>query len=486
MVYTYQKERAFYCKAGFRKIAGHFDVEITGATFEGKAPRLTFGTFRLANVDEITAQQIVRQIPEKAKIGYTLKRISDIKDLSGAGIATLTGAPPTSLHIKKNGRFSATLVLEKSGHFEVEITGAVFEVLKSIFVFHKATQTITGIKADQQAYVNTLTTISFPDEIDGVTVKKIKGSLTGVKENLHVLLYYVTNAKNVFGTNGNGKIQTIHLPRNLETIGAYAFHKCSALPSIKIPDSVTTIEKHAFNNCVNLIDVTLSRNLETIENHAFAYCIDLTTINFPNTSLVTIRQSAFARCIELKRLEMPDSMKTIGLSAFYSSGVQSIKFSNSLAIIENQAFQSCVELRSITLPDSVTIIGKYAFDTCSKLSSITLSQSLTTIGERAFQNCPLTSITLSKHLKILGRNAFHNCITLTALTIPSSVENIGASLFGNITPTAVVTLRGAFPAISVAADAFDKAKQILVPAASLNTYKTANIWKKWAAKMVGY
>ena len=315
-----KKKGRFTAKLVLEKL-GHFDVEIAGATFEGKAPRLTFGTFRLANVDEITAQQIVRQIPEKAKIGYTLKRISDIKDLSGAGIATLTGAPPTSLHIKKNGRFSATLVLEKSGHFEVEITGAVFEVLKSIFVFHKATQTITGIKADQQAYVNTLTTISFPDEIDGVTVKKIKGSLTGVKENIQHSVYYVINAKNVFGTNRNQNIQTIHLPRNLETIGAYAFHYCDELTGIKIPDSVTTIERHAFNNCIHLRDATLSRNLETIGDYAFSNCKSLyrsRTLSLPNT-LKTIGQNAFRWC-GFKRLEIPDSVKIIEYGTFSNCG----------------------------------------------------------------------------------------------------------------------------------------------------------------------
>ena len=96
-----KKKGRFTAKLVLEK-SGHFDVEIAGATFEGKAPRLTFGTFRLANVDEITAQQIVRQIPEKASQGYTLK---SIKALSGTGIATLTGTPPTNLHIKKERAF---------------------------------------------------------------------------------------------------------------------------------------------------------------------------------------------------------------------------------------------------------------------------------------------------------------------------------------------------------------------------------------------
>jgi hypothetical protein len=48
------------------------------------------------------------------------------------------------------------------------------------------------------------------------------------------------------------KLSSISLPDTLETIGQYAFSRCSALRSIQIPKSVTYINRYAFRDLINL------------------------------------------------------------------------------------------------------------------------------------------------------------------------------------------------------------------------------------------
>ena len=124
----------------------------------------------------------------------------------------------------------------------------------------------------------------------------------------------------------NSDVKKIVIEDGVTSIGNFAFHSCSSLPSITIPDSVTSIGNFAFESCNSLSSITLSNNITSIGDFAFHGC--------PLTSIT-----------------LPDSVTSIGYAAFHS----------------------CSNLKSITIPDSVTSIESAVFYNCTSLTTISLS-----------------------------------------------------------------------------------------------------------------
>lgn len=147
---------------------------------------------------------------------------------------------------------------------------------------------------------------------------------------------------------GSG-IETLTIPDNITSIGAYAFRECKYLRSISLP-----------NNTANT----------TVREYTFYECSALTTVTFGN-AITHIGNSAFAGCKVLDNIVLPSSVQTIA----------------------DRAFNGCEKLKTITLNDGLTGIGKYAFSGCTGLESITLPKTVMGIGSSAFEGCTkLTSI----------------------------------------------------------------------------------------------
>ena len=312
--------------------AGKADLSIDLAEFEiTKAPakKLSFKKLTAISKNLITEADIVRHIPESDKKGYTLKAITGLQEVSGGpGLAELSGL---SIKIKKTtGILTATLVLQHPIYLDVTLTGATFEKKEQIFVFDKKTRTITGVTAKYKEIFKTATEVTFPDKIDGVEVEVITG-----RTNINAL-----------STSTNKSIKKIHLPKNLKTIGAYAFYDFAALTSIPIPNSVKTIGESALSDCIKLTSITMP-GVTTIGKSAFRSCSSLTSITIP--SVTTIGNSGFSFCTELTSVEMP----------------------------------------------VVTSIGNYVFNNCLKLSSITIPASIKNIGGNIFYSIRATNIVVT-------------------------------------------------------------------------------------------
>lgn len=230
----------------------------------------------------------------------------------------------------------------------------------------------------------------------------------------------------------------------------------------------------------------LRKNTTSNENKVYAGTVKHIRIG----NNVEIGSSAFVYCISLTSITIPDSVTSISTYAFqYCYSLSSITIPNGMAVIDNGLFSSCNSLSSATIPNGVTSIGNGGvFSSCSFPINVTIPDSVTNIGSSAFQYCyPLSHIMIPDSVISIGSNAFQQCYSLATLTIPDSVTSIGNNAFKNcygiaeyhILPTTPPTA-GTTIFDGIASDCV-----IYVPAASLETYKTAENWSNYASYMQG-
>ncbi len=291
---------------------------------------------------------------------------------------------------------------------------------------------------------------------------------------------YLTSLKSVkFGSNfqfSNNKIPgyTCRSCTALENfdfhgatiIGSCAFEDCSSLKLIALPESITEIGSYAFENCTSLALTTLPSNLLNLSDRAFYNCTSLAITSLPET-ITSYGGSIFYGCTGLTTMTLPESMTTMPGAIFNRcTNLTTVTFPSNLTNISNSAFYNCFNLVLTSLPDTITTISNNAFSNCSKIAITTLPSALTTIGSFSFQNCTsLTVITIPAGVTTINNNAFSGDTKLTSVTILATTP-----------PALNVGGMSVFPYSNTGF-------KIYVPAASLDTYKSATNWSELASYM---
>ena len=292
---------------------------------------------------------------------------------------------------------------------------------------------------------------------------------------------------------GCSSLTSIILPEGVTSIGIYAFYGCSSLTSIILPEGVTSIGGYAFSGCSSLTSIIIPEGVTSIGDSAFSDCSSLTSIILPE-GVTSIGDYAFYGCSSLTSIIIPEGVTSIGQYAFRScSSLTSIILPEGVTSIGDSAFSRCSSLTSIILPEGVTSIGDSAFSRCSSLTSIILPEGVTSIGDSAFSDCSsLTSIILPEGVTSIGESAFSDCSSLTSIIIPEGVTSIGGAAFSDCSSLANIYLKplecpvlsGSYATITFYNNSKDR--KIYVPAESLEAYKTAEGWSKYADAIVGY
>ena len=256
-------------------------------------------------------------------------------------------------------------------------------------------------------------------------------------------------------------------------IGNGAFDDCDNLTGVTLPESVTSIGKKAFYDCDGLTEFTIPDGVTTIGSQAFQKCDSLTSVTIGD-SVTTIGSQAFFMCDSLTEFK-----------GKFADGDGRILVVDGELIIFAQA-----GITEYTIPDSVTSIGSIAFKYCDSLTSITIPDSVTSIGYQAFFDCDsLTSVTIPDSVTTIGYEAFSNCDSLTSITIPDSVTTIGGSAFNCCFRLTSVYCQATTPPTLDDYYAFDyngSRRKIYVPTESVDAYKSAVGWSKYASAIVGY
>ena len=142
----------------------------------------------------------------------------------------------------------------------------------------------------------------------------------------------------------------------------------------------------------------------------------------------------------LANIILPSGIEKIGNSAFLETSLSSITIPNSVEVIEMSTFAGCISLETVNIADGVKYINGGAFGSCYKLTSITLPASIIAFNGDAFKNS----------------------------------ENLTELICLSVNPPTLYTLNGDLSHIPT----------IRVPAASVDTYKAAEVWKNYADKIV--
>ena len=257
------------------------------------------------------------------------------------------------------------------------------------------------------------------------------------------------------------------LGNSVTTIGSYAFANNGSLTNITLPNSVTTIEGYAFAGYYTALQsVVLSSNLESIGANAFNRCTALTSINLGEcANLTTIGSMAFYKCISLKTITIPENVTTISSPFGACTSLATINYNakaattaslgrisgdascltvinigeNVISLPDNIFKESSVEYASISQivfaeNSKLETIGDYAFYHQKLITSINLEvcKKLTTIGAGVFAGCSaLTSITIPENVTSIGTYVFAGCSALTSITIPENVTSLGAYILSS-------------------------------------------------------
>lgn len=285
-------------------------------------------------------------------------------------------------------------------------------------------------------------------------------------------------------------LKKITMPASLVTLGQYAFYKCYYLTEVDMPDQakLARIQNNAFQSCINLESFNVPANVSEIGAEAFASCSKLRTVTFaPGSQLTTIYGSAFEGC-GLTAITLPESLKE-----FTRSGV----------------FKNCTSLKSVTLP-GVTKTGQYTFSGCTSLEKVNFAEGLTVIDSYTFSECTSLNgdIYFPKSLEKIDSYAFNDCTGLDSigfydndnmtfsydafcgcsglriLTLPNYGYASNSRIFDCPNLKRVYSYRKLPLTIysKLFGDLDRSACELYVPAASVDYYKDASVWKDFIIK----
>ncbi len=278
-------------------------------------------------------------------------------------------------------------------------------------------------------------------------------------------------------------IESITIPTDATSVGAYAFQNCSSLNQfnstttgvLSVPISVERLGASAFDGCIAIKQLEVpfvGENASSTENikYAFGTCADnIKRVNITND--INIPASAFSGLANLENVTISKTVKEIGVKAFYScTNLSSVVYEkeSSLTTIGASAFEYCKALTSIEIPINVTSIGNLAFAHCTALKeikynaincmdfsgqycifcesgsanigiSITIGIEVEKIPAYLFGELDYSKTSYITRLEFeessnclnIGSYAFYACKNLSSIEIPKSVVSIGIDSFGN-------------------------------------------------------
>lgn len=329
------------------------------------------------------------------------------------------------------------------------------------------------------------------------------------------------------------EIKHLVIPDGVTSIGDYVFINGTSFIDLTLPVTLESIGNNSFEGCKRLTDITLGSSISSIGSGTFKDCTAINSVTcMASTPPAMAEVDCFdSDCYDWATLYVPgDKVEVYNSTLYWNKFANSVgtgievdgiyylfnldtseatvtfkdrtycTYSGEVVIPENvnhdgidfivtaigeAAFAYCDELTSVILPNTVTSIGDYAFMYCENLPSIDIPNTVASIGDNAFDGCScFNTIEIPNSVMTIGDMAFQGCTNVTDLTIGSGVTQIGAKAFNYCNALNTVTCKGNKPPTMDNSNCFTSygyQAKLLVPHASIDDYKSANYWYKFAA-----
>lgn len=176
-------------------------------------------------------------------------------------------------------------------------------------------------------------------------------------------------------------LETIKIPTTITVISAGCFEGCHSLHWVYLHDNITKIENHAFY-ATAIYGIDLPKNLVTIGIYAFAYNANLALDDFDTliipSKVTSIGAYAFYKCTNMTyvKFETPETHISIDEQAFYQTNIKRIELPAQVTL-SMQSFGYCTKLEVIVFNGSMDTFGRGSdgpFYGCSNLKYVYLSE----------------------------------------------------------------------------------------------------------------
>lgn len=155
------------------------------------------------------------------------------------------------------------------------------------------------------------------------------------------------------------ELQSISLPKTLETIGSWAFGFCTALRKVEFPESLKKVDNTAFYGCTgfpvaNGLRYADKLLVETVDKSREEYVIQDGTRWIGANSMSNLPNAV--------KIILPLTVEVIGNFAFTENEhLATIMCGDKIAEIEYGAFSYCPNLEEFVLPTSLKSVGARVF-----------------------------------------------------------------------------------------------------------------------------
>ena len=373
-----------------------------------------------------------------------------------------------------------------------------------------------------------ITSITIPDN---VTTFIGNGQFEGLSKLKSVRLpNSFSGTNNNFAFSGCSSLEEITIPINGKIGQGWCVY-CTSLRDVTSGSGCTSIDNTAFGGCPELTAVTINATTPptlggSSTNQKVFYQSPAALIYVPDSSINLYKNdrtwAMYADRIHgiseypynegfKVRGQYSDSLSSVtcNSSSILTSGettsiagnnLKKVTIGNCVTEIGDSAFTyyqfAKASFSSITIPDSVTSIGDYAFRSCSGLTRIDIPSGVSSYSVGMFKECRgMTSHTIPWQITYIPYDCFYYCNSLKEIVIPENVTRIGRNSFYGCSGLTSITVNSTLPPTLEKTSpqgssyssviTFDNTNNcpIYVPSGSVNTYKTAENWSKYADKI---
>lgn len=354
-----------------------------------------------------------------------------------------------------------------------------------------------------QAKLDTITTLG----------TQFKGNTTIVKFNELGTNFPNVTSLPTSGFEGCTALTSITLPTSLVEIGSKCFYN---LPSINVSNlnlgQLKNIGSAAFSRS-NLDGVLNLQSLTSMGAAAFSRTKirgignlgNIKTIEgianvgfYPNAD----GDGPFTECKYLENVVLPPNIQGIGKNAFYNcSNLVNMPLPNGLSVLESFSLKGCTKLIVEDLPNSITQIGTDVFYYNKNFvnTNVNLPNLKGILGGGSFSKTNIKKVSNLGSITTLGKSLadyvgpygcgpFADCTELEYAILPETItSSTSSAAFKGCTFLKAIIVKGATPFTLQYAGDFDNTNNchIYVPDASVEAYKTATNWSRYASRIKG-